>query len=194
MWLISLACLAHGDGWTVIGHEDGVVISRRNTSGRTLPAFRGKGPIRSRLEDVLALLRDVRSINKWAYGISRAQLVRRLSPDVDLIYLFSHTPWPVRDRDMTVRREIEELRPGSEYRISLRCEDGVEPVRHGIVRVHECESEFRIRRLTDDTTEVDYWASIDPAGHIPSWTSSWMARTVPSRTILAIQQRATHKR
>lgn len=188
--LLPFTGSAHEDGWTVIGRENDVVISRRATSGRALPSFRGKGPVRGKFEDVLRLVRDVRSINQWAYGVSRAQLIRRVSEDVDLIYLFSHTPWPMRDRDMVVRRTIEEIQSGQEYSISLRCERGVRPVLERVVRVDECESELRLRRLDDHTTEIDYWASLDP-GKLPNWTSSWLARTVPTRTLAAIQRRAS---
>lgn len=188
-WLVPFTVSAYEDGWAVIGREDKVVISRRTIPGHALPAFRGKGPIQGNVEDVLKLLRSVRSINQWAYGVSRAQLVQQLSADVDLIYLFSHTPWPMRDRDMVVRRSIETIQSGREYRISLRCERGVQPERDGVVRVSECESELWLRRLDDNTTEVDYWASLDP-GKLPSWTTSWMARTVPSRTLAAIERRA----
>jgi hypothetical protein len=188
---VALSGRAHDDDWTVIGRENDVVISRRAQPGQMLPAFRGKGPIRGNIVHVLTLLRDVRSINQWAYGVSRAQLVERVSESVDLIYLFSHTPWPMRDRDMVVRREVEEISSGQEYRISLRCQSGVRPPQDGVVRVNECESEFRLRRVDANTTEVDYWASLDPAGKLPNWTSSWVARTVPGRTLSAIQQRAS---
>ena len=190
VWLVPFTVSAYEDGWAVIGRENSVVISRRAIPGHALPAFRGKGPIRGNVEDVLNLLRSVPSINQWAYGVSRAQLLEQLSQNVDLIYLFSHTPWPMRDRDMVVRRTIETIQSGHEYRISLRCERGVKPVREGVVRVSECESELLLRRLDDHTTEVDYWASLDP-GKLPSWTTSWLARTVPSRTLAAIQRRAS---
>ena len=189
-WLLPFTVSAYEDGWAVIGREDNVVISRRAIPGHALPAFRGKGPIDGNVADVLKLLRNVPSINQWAYGVSRAQLLKQVSTDVDLIYLFSHTPWPMRDRDMVVRRTIETIQSDHEYRISLRCERGVRPVREGVVRVNECESEFRLRRLDAHTTEVDYWASLDP-GKLPNWTSSWLARTVPSRTLAAIQRRAS---
>jgi hypothetical protein len=190
--LVPFTVSAYEDGWSVIGREDNVVISRRAIPGHALPAFRGKGPIRGNVDHVLAQLRNVPSINQWAYGVSRAQLLEQLAKDVDLIYLFSHTPWPMRDRDMVVRRTIETIQSGHEYRISLRCERGVRPVRDGVVRVSECESELRLRRLDDHTTEVDYWASLDP-GKLPNWTSSWIARTVPGRTLAAIQRRASRR-
>jgi hypothetical protein len=183
---------AQATGWTPIGTEHGFVISRRG--GHGAPSFRGVGPIQGKIEDVLSVLRDVPSINQWAYGITQSRLIEHVSEDVDLIYLFSATPWPVRDRDMTVRREIHEVQPGSEYRITFRCQAGVLPAQGSVVRVNQCHSEFRLRRLNDHETELEYWARLDPAGHVPSWASSWMARTVPGRTLQSIQQRVSHKR
>jgi hypothetical protein len=195
-WLLVCLCStgaqAQEPGWTVVGREGGVTISRR-AGPEDEPAFRGRGSIRGKVEDVLALLSDAHSINQWAYGISRVELVKQLGPNVDVIYLFSHTPWPIRDRDMVVRREIKELRPGDEYRITLRCQAGIRPANWGIVRVNKCESGFRLRRVDDQTTEITYWASVDDAGHLPHWTIAWVARQVPSRTIAAIQEQVARR-
>lgn len=173
------------------GHGEGHAAGNITTPGQRLPAFSGKQNIQGSVQDVLTVLRDVPAISQWAYGISRAQLIKHVTPDVDLIYLYSHTPWPVHDRDMTVRREIVELEAGVAYRIVLSCQDGIRPPSDGIVRVRECHSEFRLRRLDERTTAVEYSASLDPAGRIPNWTKSWMARTVPGRTLAALQERVT---
>jgi hypothetical protein len=192
-WLVVMPCRAGepGDGWTVIGRRDGVVTFRRANPGGGLPSFRGKATVRANIEQVLTLLRDVNSITQWAFGVSRAQLVEQVSPDVDLIYLFSNTPWPLRDRDMTMRRKVERIRPGQAYLIALRCEKGVLPRYSDVIRVNQCESEFRLRKLDEQATEIDYWVTIEQAGKLPKWTSTWVARTVPRRTLVAIRELAS---
>jgi hypothetical protein len=35
---------------------------------------------------------------------------------------------------------------------------------------------------------------LDPAGRVPNWTKSFLARTVPARTLAALQKRVLAKR
>ena len=117
--------------------------------------------------------------------------MKRVDDRTEIVYLYSDTPWPVRDRDMVVRRSVSVIQPGSEFGVSIRCEPGAAPVRHGVIRVQDCDSSFRIRKLDGDHTEVVYEMSLDPEGALPHWASAWVARTAPVKTLLAIEARAT---
>ncbi len=181
--------LVHGEDVAAQALGEGVAPAVP-TPRSEAPAFSGKQDLQGSIQDVLTVLRDVPSISQWAYGISRAQLVKRVSGNVDLIYFYSAHPLACsRPRhDRCAARSIE-LETGIAYRIVLSCQAGIRAPRDGIVRVSECHSEFRLRRLDDRTTVVQYSAEhIDPAGHIPNWTKSWMARTVPGRTLAALQE------
>lgn len=180
--------------WNVIETERGITISRREQPGCGLPAFRGEGPVRGGVLQVLAAMLDIETVHLWAYGIDEARLVRRIDARTDLVYLYSDLPWPVRDRDMIVRREIEVVKPGSEFTIRLRCEPDAVPVRDGRVRVPECRSTFALRKLKADTTEVDYVMSLDPGGILPKWASNWVAKHVPFKTLVAIEERTDESR
>ena len=37
---------------------------------------------------------------------------------------------------------------------------------------------------------VDYVMSLDPAGHLPDWVSGWLSKTVPFKTLVAIESTA----
>jgi hypothetical protein len=181
---------ASDDGWKVVETDRGITMSRREQPGLHLPAFRGHGRVQGDVVQVFASMLDVRSVPDWAYGTDRARLISRLDADSDVIYLYSDIPWPVRDRDMVVRRDIEVVKPGQEYRIHLKCESQREAEHDGVIRVKNCESCFRLRRVDARTTEIDYAMSLDPAGHLPAWVAGWVAKTVPFKTLVAIEERA----
>jgi hypothetical protein len=177
--------------WTFDSRERGITISRRDGSGEALSAFRGDGVVRAHVLQVLAVILDVREVERWAYGVTSARSVGHIDDRTELIYLYSNTPWPVRDRDMVVRRKVSVIKPGEEFAISLRCEpNGAQP-RGGVIRVRECESSFRVRKIDAQTTAVVYEMSLDPEGRVPQWASAWVARTAPVNTLLAIEKRAS---
>lgn len=177
--------------WTFESRERGITVSKRERTGTALSAFRGDGVVRAHALQVLAVILDVREVERWAYGVSSARSVRHINDRTELIYLYSKTPWPVRHRDMVVRRTVEVIKPGEEFAISLRCEpDGAKP-RAGVIRVRECQSSFRVRKVDAANTAVTYEMSLDPEGRVPQWASAWVARTAPVKTLLAIESRAS---
>ena len=183
---------AHIDGdWKFERRESGVTVSRRGATGRSLPAFRGEGRVKVHVLSVLAVILDVREVERWAYGVTDARSVRHVDDRTEIVYLYSNTPWPVRDRDMVVRRSVSILKPGSEFAVSIRCEPGGVPAREGVIRVRDCESRFRVRKLDANTTEIVYEMSLDPEGSVPQWASAFLARTAPVQTLLAIESRAS---
>jgi hypothetical protein len=181
-------------GWTFERREHGITVSRRARSGSVLSAFRGEGRVKANVLQVLAVILDVRETERWAYGITSARSVRRIDERNELVYLYSDTPWPVRDRDMVVRRSVHVVEAGAEFTISIRCEQQGAQERAGVIRVHDCDSAFRIRKLDATSTQVSYEMSLDPEGAVPQWASAWVARTAPVKTLLALESRAKRNR
>jgi START domain len=191
------------DTWQVIEtSQRGIVVRKRGSADATsdasapredaLDAFQGEGVIRGNVLQVLAVVLDANQVEHWAYGITDAS---RLTGDGttqdELLYLYSDTPWPVRDRDMVVRREVEVMRPAESFRVRMRCVAGGRPQRDNVVRVRRCESSFTLTRATDDTTHVVYETELDPAGSVPGWASRWVAKNAPLRTLEALERRAS---
>jgi hypothetical protein len=187
---IEAAAEAGLGSWTFDSRERGITVSKRESSGDTLSAFRGEGVVHAHVLQVLAVILDVREVERWAYGVTSARSVRHIDDRTELIYLYSNTPWPVRDRDMVVRRTVSVMKPGEEFAISLRCEPNGARPRADMIRVRECESSFRVRKIDAENTAVIYEMSLDPEGRVPHWASAWVARTAPVKTLLAIESRA----
>lgn len=188
---VVLAEATTGGAWRVESRERGITISRRERSNDTMPAFRGEGRIKASVLKALAVILDTREVERWAYGVSRARSVKQIDERNEVVYLYSNTPWPVRDRDMVVLRTVSIIKPGEEFSVSLRCQPNASPVRSGIIRVRDCDSSFRLKKIDANTTEISYEMSLDPEGRVPQWASTWVTRNAPVKTLLAIEERAS---
>jgi hypothetical protein len=181
---------AGGGGWTVIDRERGLTMSRRVQPGCALPSFRGQGRIHGNVLQLLAVMLDLKAIDRWAHGVNTSRPIKRIDERTNLVYLTSDLPWPVRDRDMIVRSRVEVVRPGEEFRISLRCEPEAKPEQDGVIRVKRCQSTLHLRKVDAMTTEVDYVMTLDPAGYLPSWTAEWVTKATPFKTLVALEEQA----
>lgn len=174
--------------WVAVERERGITVSRSDDQGAALPAFRGEGVLQGNVLQMLSLMLDVKTVPRWAYGIREARALGQEGERTDYLYLYSDTPWPVRDRDMVVRRDIVIEKPGEAFRMELRCAPDRAPERRGVVRVRTCQSVFRLTRTDPQHTALDYQMQLDPGGRLPSWAGAWITKHVPLRTLLAIER------
>ncbi len=195
IWLFAALCFAQEpakpSGWTVVDRERGITVSRREQPGCDLPSFRGRGHLKGGVLQVLAVMLDIGVLHRWAYGVDEARVIERVDARTDLLYLYSDLPWPVRDRDMILRKSVDVLKPGREFRINLSCEPKAEPEREGVVRVQRCRSSFVVTKVSPQTTEIDYVMSLDPSGLLPQWAGSYVAEHVPFKTLVALEERTS---
>jgi len=185
---LGLAAAAQNDGWSVIDVDRGITVSRREQPGAGMPAFRGQGAISGNVLQMVSLLEDPTSTQRWACGVDETKVLKRKDARTDYIYVYSDLPWPVRDRDMVVRREMIVVEPGQKFRMELHCEKGIAPERDGVVRVTTCESIFAMEKQDLMHTRFDYMMMLDPAGALPKWAGAWVSKHAPFRTLEAIER------
>lgn len=174
-------------GFRVVDTERGITVSVRDEPGQNLPTFRGQGVIEGDVLYVLSVVLDAEGAMEWAEGADEVQTLKQLDARVHLLYSHTDTPWPVTDRDMVIKRKVEVVKPGSEFRIALECVNEGKPVRDGIIRVTDCVSAFTLRKIDANHTEIDYIVHIDPGGSLPKWLIAWASRKVPFDTLINLE-------
>lgn len=186
----GMGALAHAsehDGFRVVASKRGITVSVRDEPGRGLPSFRGRGTIEGDVLYVLSVVLDTDGATAWAEGTDHMSMLQELGPRQHLIYSHTSTPWPVRNRDMVMKRKVEVVKPGEVFRLRLECvKDGKAPIK-GCIRIHDCRSEFVLRKVDADHTSIDYQVRIDPKGILPKWFVAWSVRKVPFDTLINLE-------
>lgn len=181
-------------GFRIVDTERGITVSVRDEPGQSLPTFRGQGVIEGDVLYVLSVVLDAEGAMDWAEGADEVQTIKQIDPRVHLLYSHTDTPWPVTDRDMVIKRKVEVVRQGAEFKIALECVGEGKPVREGIIRVTDCVSEFTLRKVDASHTEIDYTVHIDPGGSLPKWLIAWASRKVPFDTLINLEAYVQKKR
>lgn len=188
LFVASMGAADASEGaWRVVDSERGITVSVRDVPGQELPSFRGQGTIEGDVLYVLAVVLDAEGAMEWAEGADEVALLRELDPRQHLIYSHTDTPWPVTDRDMIMKRKVEIVKPGEAFRLRLECvEQGKAPI-EGIIRIHDCSSDFLLQKVDAQHTSIDYQVRIDPEGSLPKWLVAWAARKVPFDTLVNLE-------
>ncbi len=185
---VALTAQAEASPWKVIQREHGVTVETQEHPGRDLPTLRGRGIIQGEISHVLAVIMDAEHATEWAEGADECKLLKTINPRDHIIYTRTDTPWPVSDRDIVMRRTVEILKPGQEFRVRMICAPKEKPVIEGVVRVVDCDSHFYLRRESDSTTFMEYQVNLDPGGSLPEFLVKWASRKVPMNTFVSLEK------
>jgi hypothetical protein len=175
-------------GWRRIREQQGVVVSTRDEPGHALPNFRGRAEVRGPILHVLAVVLDDDRAKEWAQSADEAAVLRKIDARTEIVYSRARQVWPVRDRDLVMKRSIEVVRPGEEFRVRLVCLPGEKPRLENVVRMTDCETVFWLRKIDAATTFVEFRVRADPGGSSPDWLIRWASQNVPLETLTALRR------
>jgi hypothetical protein len=174
--------------------EDGVQVSTREEPGHALPSFRGRGEVRGSVLHVLAVVLDDERAKEWARSADESEVLRKIDARTEIVYSRARQIWPVRDRDLVMRRSIEVLRPGAEFRVRLVCVPGEKPRVEDVVRMTDCETVFWLRKIDAARTWVEFRVRADPGGATPQRLVRWASQNVPLETLTALRRQVQKTR
>jgi hypothetical protein len=182
------------DAWEVVDRDQGVVVSVREQPGSSFPVFRGQGSVKGELLHVLAVVLDGSRASEWSEDADENAVLRTLDARTHVVYSRSRQTWPVRDRDLVMRRTVEVLEPEQAYRVRMVCLRGEKPKIDGVIRIEDCETTFVLRRLDAQNTQVEYQVRVDPGGSNPDWLVRAVSRKGPRDTIVALRRQVARTR
>jgi hypothetical protein len=195
---LSLALVALGPGparaedrhagWQELENKRGITVSEREVSGKGLPWYRGQAEVPGSVLQVLAVVLDDARSKEWAKDVKEARVLRSVDPHTEIVYSRSDQTWPVRDRDLVMKRTVQVLRPGEEFRVRLVCVPEEKKEVHNVVRIKQCETVFLLRKLDANTTFVDMEMHVEPGGHHPEWAVRHAAQSVPYDTLSGLRK------
>jgi hypothetical protein len=191
-WMVSAGAAQDDEQeWRTIHEDHGVVVSTREQVGKALPSFRGQGDVKGSVLHVLAVVLDDARSKEWAKDAGEAEVLRVLDPRTQIVYTRSHQTWPIRDRDLVMKRTVEVLEPGRAFRVRLSCVAGEKPETPAAIRIKDCDTVFVLRAVDEQTTHVDYRVRADPGGSNPAWAVRWASKNIPLETLLALRRQLT---
>lgn len=190
----SVASAEDTGGWQTIAEERGILVSTRDEPGRDLPSFRGQTRLKAPVLHLLAILLDDSRSGEWAKGADETQIVRTVDARTQIVYARARQPWPVKDRDVVMKRTVDVLKPGQVYRVHLTCAPREKPPQAGVVRVQTCETTFVLRALDAANTAIDYRVNADPGGENPAWIVKMASKNIPLDTLSALRKQVERTR
>lgn len=184
-----MPCFA-GD-WMHISTRDGVDIYAKKERNTPIRWLRAEGIVNGRIEDLVAILRNVEGAKDWVPNLIERSYVENISDLEAVLYDVSDLPWPVKDRDMVLHHKLTM----SEDKKSLIL--NFESVEHP----KKSKSDKYVRaKVTDgkliftpkgNKTAVQLTLLVDPRGTIPIWVVNLVQVDMPYDFIMSLNRYAS---
>ena len=183
------------DGWTQDADEKGVVVTVKSVPGRGLPIFRGVGQVDAGLFEILAVLDDISKFTEWMSDCTAARIVKQKNEFERIEYNRIAAPWPVSDRDTTIRSWVEVNVAKAEVKARFQSVDTPDqPPVSGVVRMPRLEGYYLLQAIDAGHTRVTYQVDADPGGMLPEWLIKLTTRKLPIETLVGLRRQVARTR
>lgn len=191
--LASSSAHAAEPTWEQVSDDDEITVWQREVPGTSLVEFRGRGPVRASIKNLIAVLRDQDRKTEWMGNCVANHAVQYVSDKRMILYNRVGSPAPlVDDRDVVLESEASfDLATRTvELRFRETTHPKMPPV-EGVVRMPKTRGFWRLEYRGPELTEVTYQVQADPGGSLPQWLVNWASKGLPHQTIMGLRRQAT---
>mgnify|MGYP000096950266 CR=1 FL=1 len=187
---LGLPSLAHAGGkWVTITKEQGVTVTNRREKNRQFPTFRGTGRVKANILDVFAVISDADRQKEWMHKCADSAMLKVVDDKTRITYNRTDAPWPVKDRDCTLRAKVQIITPQKEIKIRFRAiKTKLKGEVADVVRMPVLEGHWYLVGMGGDKTLVEYQVNADPAGELPDWVVEQTSKDLPLHTIVNLRK------
>jgi len=156
--LSSAIAFGQGDGWKLSKEKNGVKIYLKAAEGSSLKDYKAYMDVEASIEQVAALIEDVKSYPKWTFKVKSSEIIK-VEEGKTYYYVVASAPM-VSNRDAVA--VIERTDSENEIRFDFEAALDLKPEVDGLVRVN--------------------FLHTSPGGKIPDWMANTTSTDNPYTT------------
>ena len=186
---LSISTQTWAAPWTKIHEKVGIRVYERESTLGDLPDFKAISKVKASIFDLIAVLQDINRRDEWVHRCEASKIIKRYGEFEILLYHKTDSPWPISDRDATIKTSLYEIKREREY---LAYFKGVKsrsiPKKNGAIRLPHIEGYYHLQYVSAHETKVTYFVHLDPGGSLPKWLVKIATRDLPTKTIIGLRK------
>ncbi len=184
-----LATPAWADQWRKLSNEDGILVETREVADQEMPDVRGTMTMKGDFYEICALIQDIDHTCDWAQRCTGSRVIKRINDAEMIFYSRTTAPWPVQDRDAVLHAVATGLERGDDAVMRFESiQTPLGPPVDGVVRMPVLKGHYRLQRIDDQTTKLEFTVHADIGGWIPTWLSKSLSKAIPFDTLAGIRR------
>lgn len=192
--LLALSFLAFStlamnvDKWEEIKVEDGITVYKAEVPGTKIVAFKGKVVMDAPIKKVIWVLADREHRREWVDRLDINEELEIISPTERIIYQSFKMPFIISNRDMVYRSILKKNEKEGSYKLHMESVEHEKAPKSIGVRAQLINSNYKLRPISENKTEVVVEILSDPKGLLPTWLVNLVQKSWPLKTLRALRE------
>lgn len=182
-------------GWRLAVDKEGIKVYTRPAPGCPLDEFRGITEIKTTVDTIERILRDVNAQPVWMADCLQSGILKQFDNDHLVCYNVLDMPWPLSDRDLLIDTCFKKENGGKKLIVdmSVFAED-ITPVNQKYVRVRDFRARCSAEQVTPDTCLIEYVNRVNPMAPVPDAIANSIAKNNPFNTLKGMKRMVSEGR
>jgi hypothetical protein len=176
------------EGWKLQKDKDGIKVYTRDSDKSAFDEFRATMQLNQSIHSFVAVMRDVESLQKWAYNVKNARPLMILGDSLQYYYSEVSIPFPFTDRDGIYRNSYTWKSDSSLLVIDIDILPDYIEKKEGFVRIPFGKGFWRVKVLEDKRIDITFQMVVDPGGGVPSWLANMFVNETPTYTLTKLRE------
>lgn len=139
------------------------------------------------VSEITSYTGNIDNLTSWVYACDKVKLLEQQNLET-IYYLVSDMPYPMTDRDVIIRKIIEEGASASYVKTVSESYTEVN-LESDLIRIPRFKAIWVYEQLSSGKTRITYEVSADSGGSIPNWVKDRFAYYGPLRTLENLRDR-----
>lgn len=180
---LSAHAMSAQDDWRIEKDEDGIRISSRAVEGWEIREMRAQTTMPGPLASLVAVIDDPAAVPQLNEYVVSTTVQSRQSATRCQMYSLTKMPWPLKDRDVVMQREIVQDPATLAVTITDTAIEGAVPEKKDLVRIKRSRQQWTLTPAADGSIVVELRMLSDPNGPIPSSLLNSMSISMPFKSV-----------
>jgi START domain len=184
---LQIAQAQKGAHWKFHNEKHGVTVFTRKDSASDILELKLRSEVKASFDNVMALATDIPNLNKWAYRLKEAYILKKISDWEGYMYMRTDFPAPFSDRDMIVHYVLSQDPHTLQIVSRSSSVPHFIPEKKGVVRIKVLETKWTYTPLDNGHVRLEYQLKSHPGGSIPQWLVNLAADDGPLKSIMGFK-------
>jgi START domain len=165
--------------WVLKKDKEGIKVSSRHSDRSKFNDIKIEMDLPGNIYQLVNILLDVNNYSQWSYSVSKSELIKKISPLKLFYHLEVSAPWPVADRDLYAKFEVNIDSVSRSIKIIASGDSSYRPVNKNFVRIPHSKGVWDIHTVSNKIIHIIYILEIDPGGYVPAWIMNMFGTKAP---------------
>jgi hypothetical protein len=168
--------------WELTKEKNGIKVYTATETSSKFKDIKVEAVFTGTIQKLVNILMNVGNTKNWVYGTKDSYLIKKISPNEILYYSETALPWPVSNRDIPIRMQLNTDARNNTLKVVASGVPNAIPEKKGVVRIPYFNAFWDVKYDGKNKLTISYVLKMDPGGSVPASVTNMFISKGPYET------------